>query len=370
MGHAVRERAAAPWQPGEFAQRVVAWQRSHGRRDLPWQGMRDPYRVWLSEIMLQQTQVQTVAPYYERFVARFPTVQALAAAPLDEVLSLWSGLGYYARARHLHECAQAVVARCGGEFPQSADELERLPGIGRSTAAAIAAFCFDERAAILDGNVKRVLARAFGLSGDLGNAAAQRSLWQRAHDLLPPESARDTMPAYTQGLMDLGATICVPRAPRCAECPLADRCVAAAEGDPERYPRPRERAAPRAVSWWLLHAVDPADRCWLVRRPASGIWARLYCLPVFPSREALLAALAPDVRAQAQDAARIAHGLTHRALDLHVVQVRLSAGTDPGVAGTWFDPAAWPGLGLPAPIRRYLASDADLFTSRPARDAA
>lgn len=363
-------RAVAPWRPGEFAQRVVAWQRQHGRHDLPWQGTRDPYRVWLSEIMLQQTQVQTVAAYYERFVARFPTVQALAVAPLDDVLSLWSGLGYYARARHLHECAQAVVARCGGEFPRHADELERLPGIGKSTAAAIAAFCFDERAAILDGNVKRVLARVFGLGGDFGNVAAQRALWQLARDLLPPESARDTMPAYTQGLMDLGATICVRRAPHCAECPLADRCVAAAEGDPGRYPLPRERAAPRAVSWWLLHAVDPEGRCWLVPRPASGIWARLYCLPAFESREALLAALAPDLRARALDVARFAHGLTHRALDLHVVQVRSAAGTDPGVAGAWFAAAEWPGLGLPAPIRRYLAGADDLFTRRPARGAA
>ncbi|TAN10389.1 MAG: A/G-specific adenine glycosylase [Burkholderiaceae bacterium] len=370
MERIIHKGIVAPWQPGEFAERVAAWQRRHGRHDLPWQGTRDPYHVWLSEIMLQQTQVQTVLAYYTRFVARFPTVQALAAAPLDDVLSLWSGLGYYARARHVHECAQVVANRYGGSFPRRADELERLPGIGKSTAAAIAAFCFDERAAILDGNVKRVLTRVFGLEGDLGRAVAQHALWQRAHGLLPPDSARESMPAYTQGLMDLGATICLRHAPRCAECPLADRCVAAVEGDPERYPRPRVRAAPRALSWWLLNAIDPAGRSWLVRRPAAGIWARLYCLPVFARRADLLAALPEALRAHAVDVARFKHGLTHRILDLCVVEVRFPAGMAPKSVGAWFDKAAWSELGLPAPVRRYLADQDNLFTPRPARGAA
>src|SRR5690349_16259112 len=180
-----------------LAERVIAWQRTHGRHDLPWQRTRDPYRVWLSEIMLQQTQVSTVLAYYERFLARFPDVAALAAAPLDEVLALWSGLGYYSRARNLHRCAQAVMAQHGGRFPASSEVLATLPGIGRSTAAAIAAFCFGERAAILDGNVKRVLTRALGFAGDLSQSGAERELWAKAESLLPATG----MEAYTQGLM-------------------------------------------------------------------------------------------------------------------------------------------------------------------------
>ena len=203
---------------------MIGWQGRHGRHGLPWQGNPDPYRVWLSEVMLQQTQVATVLAYYPRFLARFPDVRALAAAPLDAVLAAWSGLGYYRRARLLHRCAQVVVAEHGGAFPRHAVQLAALPGIGRSTAAAIAAFCFGERAAILDGNVKRVLARAFGIGDDLGTAAGQRALWARAEALLPARG----IGAYTQGLMDLGATVCLARRPRCDACPLAATCAAAA----------------------------------------------------------------------------------------------------------------------------------------------
>jgi A/G-specific adenine glycosylase len=186
-----------------IAPALVAWQRVSGRSHLPWQNTRDPYRVWLSEVMLQQTQVGTVLGYYERFMARYPDVAALAAAPFDDVLALWSGLGYYSRARNLHRCAQAVVTVYGGCFPPSASALAELPGIGRSTAAAIAAFCFGERVAILDGNVKRVLSRVLAYGEDLARSSAERELWAQAQTLLPAESA--DMPAYTQGLMDLGA---------------------------------------------------------------------------------------------------------------------------------------------------------------------
>jgi len=192
----------------DLASRLVRWQATHGRHDLPWQNTRDPYRVWLSEIMLQQTQVATVKAYFERFMQRFPDVQALAGAHLDEVLALWSGLGYYSRARNLHACALAVARDHGGRFPPTAELLQTLPGIGRSTAAAVAAICFGERVAILDGNVKRVLTRALGFDGDLAQAAQERALWQQAQAVLPTRDLQTNMPRYTQAVMDLGASLC------------------------------------------------------------------------------------------------------------------------------------------------------------------
>ena len=236
----------------DLASDVVRWQRTHGRSGLPWQGSRDPYRVWLSEIMLQQTQVSTVLDYYPRFLARFPDVSSLAAAPQDDVLGLWSGLGYYSRARNLHRCAQDVMALHGGRFPADAATLQTLPGIGRSTAAAIAAFCFGERAAILDGNVKRVLTRVLGFDEDIASASATNRLWDQATALLPQHAA--DMPAYTQGLMDLGATICSTRKPACLACPLSERCVARREGEPERYPVKTRKLKRSAQSLWLLQA--------------------------------------------------------------------------------------------------------------------
>ncbi|MEY2684706.1 MAG: A/G-specific adenine glycosylase, partial [Pseudomonadota bacterium] len=212
-----------------FFERLVDWQRQHGRHGLPWQGSRDPYRVWLSEVMLQQTQVTTVLDYYPRFLARFPSVQALAAAPFDEVLALWSGLGYYSRARNLHRCAQAVVAQ-GGVFPGSAAGLQALPGIGPSTAAAIAAFCWGERVSILDGNVKRVLSRLLGFAGDMADARQVQVLWGHAQALVPDQVTPGEMVAYTQGLMDLGASLCARRQPQCLLCPAQAICVAQRDG--------------------------------------------------------------------------------------------------------------------------------------------
>src|SRR4051812_710687 len=199
--------------PMVFAQKLIAWQQRHGRRDLPWQGTRDPYRIWLSEVMLQQTQVSAVIPYYERFLRRFPDVQVLAAASEDEVLQLWSGLGYYARGRNLHAAAREIAAF---GFPNTAEAIEQLPGIGRSTAAAIAAFAFGERAAILDGNVKRVLARYYGVEGWPGAKPVESLLWARANAVLP----KSGIETYTQALMDLGATVCTRHTPRCGACPL------------------------------------------------------------------------------------------------------------------------------------------------------
>jgi A/G-specific adenine glycosylase len=220
-----------------FAQRITAWQRTHGRHDLPWQRTRDPYRIWVSEIMLQQTQVATVLGYYERFIAAFPDVAALAMAGEDDVLARWSGLGYYRRARHLHAAARAVVERLGGAFPTDAATLVTLPGIGRSTAAAIAAFSSGERGAILDGNVKRVLARHRGIAGDPATPAIEKAMWTLATRLLP----RDGIEAYTQGMMDLGATVCARTRPRCDRCPVAGDCVARREERIDELPGKRAR---------------------------------------------------------------------------------------------------------------------------------
>ena len=339
---------------GEFSARIVEWQQGHGRHGLPWQATHDPYRVWLSEIMLQQTQVSTVLDYYPRFLARFADVSSLAAAPLEQVLALWSGLGYYSRARNLHACARDVVTRFGGQFPRAAAELATLPGIGRSTAAAIAAFCFGERAAILDGNVKRVLTRAFGIADDLSVAANERALWQRAESLLPEHDSDRLMPIYTQGLMDLGATVCTLRRPDCTVCPLRDACVAEREGDPTRYPVKSRRVKRSQQTVWLLHAVDGRGRTWLHQRPGTGIWASLHCLPQYAAGEDLMADLPASARDDVVTHAPFKHVLTHRDLDLRVVSARVPAAALSGRDGRWHDASAWPTLGLPAPVRRFL----------------
>jgi len=329
--------------PAGFAGHVVRWQRTHGRNTLPWQNNRDPYRVWLSEIMLQQTQVAAVLGYYERFLARFPDVQHLAAAPLDDVLAAWSGLGYYSRARNLHRCAQEVVAAHGGRFPATAEALATLPGIGPSTAAAISSFCFGERAAILDGNVKRVLARVLAFGDDLSVAGNERQLWAHARALLPRRDLQDTMPRYTQGLMDLGATVCLPRNPGCLICPVVAQCAAAAQGRPEDYPVKTRKLKRSAESLWLLHAQAGDGSVWLQKRPTPGVWAGLYCLPVFGSRDALEDALPRPARQRLREAQPFVHVLTHKDLHLHPVQAVLPAdwsagegdGSDGASGQTW-----------------------------------
>jgi A/G-specific adenine glycosylase len=291
----IAREVSAEWNALPFAERVITWQRVHGRTGLPWQQTRDPYRVWLSEIMLQQTQVTTVLGYYARFLERYPTVADLAAAPSEDVFAMWSGLGYYARARNLHRCAQAVLAEHGGTFPSTAARLAELPGIGRSTAAAIAAFCFGERVAILDGNVKRVLTRMRAFEGDIGQAASEKALWAIATDLLPaapPGPPLDAaMSTYTQGLMDLGATVCTIRRPACDACPAWAVCEGRASGAPERFPvktRKLKRSQRANVLLWLQHK----DRVWLVRRADSGVWAQLWSLPEFDTAITLERAVA------------------------------------------------------------------------------
>ncbi len=340
---------------------LINWQRQHGRHGLPWVGSREPYRVWLSEIMLQQTQVSTVLGYYERFLQRFPDVASLAAAPQDDVLALWSGLGYYSRARNLHRCAQVVVADHGGHFPASSVALAGLPGIGRSTAAAIAAFCFGERCAILDGNVKRVLTRALGFGEDLAEARHERRLWALAEAQLPDAGLKGGIEAYTQGLMDLGASVCSLRRPACDACPLAAACVARAEGRPETYPvrtRKLKRSRRTQVLLWLTWR----QQVWLVKRPQTGVWAGLWTLPEFDS-EAALWALTASWPGDGRLLPAFKHVLTH--LDLHLqpchwpwpeaagdaARQAAEAGLPPG---RWVPLAQALALGLPAPVRRLL----------------
>ena len=347
----------APELPAELAVHVVAWQGQQGRTGLPWQDTTDPYRVWLSEIMLQQTQVKTVLGYFDAFLRRFPNVQALAAAPLDDVLSAWSGLGYYSRARNLHACAQQVVQVHGGVFPGQAAALAQLPGIGRSTAAAIAAFCFGEHAAILDGNVKRVLTRVAAWGADLARAPNERALWVAATAALPTQA--EDLPAYTQGIMDLGATVCLTRQPRCAACPLNSLCRAHAAGAATRYPVKTRRLKRSARSNAWLWLQDGQGRVWLQQRAPRGVWAGLWTLPLLDHTDNALAALeqmAPGTSATCLPP--VQHALTHFDWTLQPVRCLVA---DPALApetmlgdGRWFTQEAAMALGLPAPLRKLL----------------
>jgi A/G-specific adenine glycosylase len=341
-----------------LADRVVAWQRQHGRHDLPWQGLRDVYRIWLSEIMLQQTQVVTVIPYFQRFIVRFPDVQALAAAPVDDVMAAWAGLGYYSRARNLHRCARQVVADHGGVFPRSCDELARLPGIGRSTAAAIAVFAYGERAAILDGNVRRVFARHFGIEGYPGAAATARELWRLAEDALPTRAIE----SYTQGLMDLGATICLRRRPRCAECPLQGGCVAAREGRADVLPAPRPARVRPLRAATVAFVVDDRGALVLERRAPSGIWGGLMSAPEFDadlSDAELQSAIERRLGLRGTVVRRLAplrHEFSHYSFVMQPRLVRVSgaAALAESAGYAWLDADAVDEAALPAPVRRLL----------------
>ncbi len=345
----------------------MQWQASHGRNHLPWQQTRDPYRVWLSEIMLQQTQVSTVLGYYQRFLDAFPDVASLAAAPQDAVLALWSGLGYYSRARNLHKCAQAVMELWGGAFPNTAEDLATLPGIGRSTAGAIASFCFSERVPILDANVRRVLTRVLAFDGDLAQSRNEKQLWELAQQLCPTQNLEEAMPRYTQGMMDLGASICTPRKPSCLVCPLHSECRAARAGNPENYPVRTRKLKRTAQAWWLLIAMDDQGRVFLQKRPQAGIWAGLYSPPIFESEAALLSHVqqswtgAGAEPSQCRHLPAFLHVLTHKDLHLHPVLVqvkhRQAAMVSEANDVCWVDAEAWAALGLPAPIRKLLDSE-------------
>jgi A/G-specific adenine glycosylase len=314
----------------KFASTLAAWQRRHGRRDLPWQGTRDPYRIWLSEVMLQQTQVAAVIPYYQRFLDKYPTVEALAAAQEDDVLRLWSGLGYYARGRNLLLAAREVARR--GAFPNTPESIGELPGIGRSTAAAIAVFAFSRRAAILDGNVKRVLSRVFAAEGD-------EELWRLARRLLP----RQDLETYTQALMDLGATVCA-RKPKCEACPVASRCIARKHGRIHELPSPRaRRVLPTRRATWFVFVHDRAVL--LERRPSRGLWGGLW---TFPETRVLRSRAGTKLPI-------IEHGFTHFRLLARPLVHRLRKRVEsPG--RLWLDLADAVHAAVPTPVRKLLLS--------------
>ncbi len=352
----------------DFAERLLAWFDQHGRKDLPWQHPREPYRVWLSEIMLQQTQVATVIPYFHRFLQRFPTVQALAAAPIDDVLQLWAGLGYYARARNLHRCAQAVVELHGGSWPRDIDAMIALPGIGRSTAAAILSQAFGDRHAILDGNVKRVLARHAGIDGWPGLPAVQHKLWRIAESLLPQAPLAARMADYTQAIMDLGAQLCSSRKPACPRCPVSEDCVALRESRVSELPAAKPRKARPQRQAWLLLVENARGELLMERRPPSGIWGGLWCPPTVEHGADWRATLAERYglsAGEAQALSPVHHGFTHYDLELLPLRLRArpdTAGRIADASAAWItmrDSAALPGL--PAPVRKLF--DAAYFST-------
>ena len=344
----------APAPTADFAARVLVWFDQHGRHDLPWQQDITPYRVWVSEIMLQQTQVTTVLGYYDRFMAALPSVQALAAAAEDEVLHLWTGLGYYSRARNLHKAAKIVVAQHGGEFPRSVEALAELPGIGRSTAGAIASIAMGLRAPILDGNVKRVLARYLAQDGYPGETRVAAQLWAAAERLTPQARVNH----YTQAMMDLGATLCTRSKPSCLLCPLVEDCQAHRLGREKDYPQPKPRRElpQRRTLMPLLH--DGKGAILLYRRPPSGLWGGLWSLPELEQREALDAlARRHNLRlGEAQPLPALLHTFSH--FQLHIEPL-LVAAQPLGYAVAegdwlWYNLASPPRLGLAAPVKKLL----------------
>jgi A/G-specific adenine glycosylase len=334
-----------------FSSHLIAWQQQHGRHDLPWQGV-DAYGVWLSEIMLQQTQVATVLPYYRRFLASFPDINSLAAASVDEVLALWSGLGYYARGRNLHRAARIIVEQYGGRFPRQFDQIVELPGIGRSTAAAICALAYHERRAILDGNVKRVLARYCGIAGWTGDKKVEQRLWQQAEALLPEQ---DIVP-YIQGLMDLGATICTPSKPTCVNCPVHADCVALTTDRISELPasRPKKAIPERnAVMLLLMHGGDIL----LEKRPPVGIWGGLWSLPQFDSEAAAKEWFEQTGMAAGagERLTSFTHTFTHFKLNITPLQIQLAQKPRHTPLGkTWLDIDDAPGAALPTPVHKII----------------
>jgi A/G-specific adenine glycosylase len=342
----------------DFAREILAWFDVHGRHDLPWQHPRSPYRVWLSEIMLQQTQVQVVAGYFQRFVGALPDIASLAAAPLDEVLALWSGLGYYARARNLHAAAKRCMEQHSGELPRDLAALIALPGIGRSTAGAILAQAWGDRAAILDGNVKRVLARVHGISGWPGTPAVEKQLWSIAETQLPATRLAD----YTQAQMDFGATLCTRHDPACAACPLQDGCIALREGRVAELPTPKPGKPLPQRRALMLWAEDGDGRVLLQRRPPAGIWASLWSLPEHGDHAQARCWFDAHIDGDytnAQTMAEIAHGFTHYRLHIQPLRWR-PAGQKPGVRDNpdlrWVAREDLVALGIPAPIRKLLTT--------------
>ena len=352
--------------PAEFGRRVLEWFDAHGRKQLPWQENPTPYRVWVSEIMLQQTQVATAIPYYRRFVARFPDVRALADAGPDEVLGLWAGMGYYARARHLHRAARIVRDRHGGALPSDLAALQTLPGIGRSTAGAILALATGQRQPILDGNVKRLLARFAAVEGWPGRPKVQATLWELAERYTPTERVAD----YTQAMMDLGALICAPRRPRCLACPLAEGCIARARGRETDYPSPKPRRELPVRATRMLLLRSRIGEVLLERRPPAGIWGGLWSFPECSpdadiaawcrERLGLLVTVETPWRA-------LRHDFSHFRLDITPIPAKVAEADGRVMDGerfVWYNTARLEHLGMPAPARLLLAA----LTSKLAND--
>lgn len=345
-----------PFEAEYFRTRLLGWFDVHGRTHLPWQQHRTPYRVWISEIMLQQTQVATVIDYFNLFMERFPDVEQLAAADQDEVLHLWTGLGYYARARNLHRAAQRVVTEYGGRFPvESVEALSALPGIGRSTAGAIIAQATDRHAPILDGNVKRVLTRLHGIEGWPGRPGVERRLWQLAEHYTPHWRCAD----FTQAIMDLGATLCTRTRPGCSLCPFADDCHANATGEQARFPESKPKKTRPLRHTLMLMLRDESGRVLLERRPPSGLWGGLWGLPQFDDEKALLHWLdrhAPGSRIDERWLPFV-HGFTHFLLEITPLTAHLSAGRgEIAQEQRWYDPANPDSVGLAAPVKSLLHS--------------
>jgi A/G-specific adenine glycosylase len=342
----------------DFARVLLAWFDRHGRKDLPWQRARTPYRVWLSEIMLQQTRVSTVIAYFERFVATLPALRDLAAADEDTVLALWSGLGYYNRARNLLRSARICIEQLDGELPRDIDALAALPGIGRSTAAAILAQAHGERHAILDGNVRRVLARWHGVHGWPGASAVQRELWTLAEQHTPAQRVAD----YTQAIMDLGATLCTRSRPRCTDCPVATGCIALRDGLVTTLPQAKPRRALPTRRTTMLVVRDADGRVLLERRPPTGVWARLWSLPEVEHESQAQASLLQRYGVRATTLRPLApflHTFSH--YHLAVTPLLLADATrEPRIADDadagWRAPAELAAIGLPAPVRKLLQS--------------
>ncbi len=339
-----------------FSKPLLTWFKQHGRHDLPWQQPRNAYRVWLSEIMLQQTQVQTVIPYFERFIKEFPNLQALAKASQDEVLHQWTGLGYYARARNLHKTAQLIVEQHNAEFPQDYDDILALPGIGPSTAAAILAQAFDQPHAILDGNVKRVLTRFYAISGWPGKKKIETQLWDIARQHTPDHSATD----YTQAIMDLGATVCTRSKPGCKTCPISPHCSAHKQGNPCDYPTPKKRASLPVRKTTMLLLQNTKGEILLQQRPAQGIWGNLWSLPELDKTENINQISQQHYACKVETSTRLTpfrHTFSHFHLDIQPIHCRVSTHTqcvmDSG-SQVWYkcDPADK--RGLPGPIKKLL----------------
>jgi len=351
--------ASVPASTRGFARSVAHWQVHHGRHHLPWQGTRDPYRIWLAEIMLQQTQVNAVIGYYQRFLARFPDLVTLARATQDEIMPYWAGLGYYARARNLHRCAQTLVRDWQGAFPADAAHIMTLPGIGRSTAAAIAAFAYGARSPIMDGNVRRVFCRYFGFEGVVDHPATQRLLWETAETVLRAAPRNLDMVAYTQGLMDLGATVCTRGTPTCNACPLAPDCHARKTGTQALYPRPKPKKSTPERSCAML-ILRHKDHVLLQQRPAPGIWGGLWSLPEYAHK----AAMTRDCQQRGVNAihavrlAGLQHAFTH--FKLHIQPWLLDAAANQQTSPSLTPQERWQPLqsldraALPAPVRKIL----------------